>query len=85
MLIMGRLHGLLASAGCKPNIARARGLIAAPGPSADPPAARDTADTDLAATDHRPPCPCCGGRMIIVEIFERGGAPRALFLATESQ
>ena len=51
MLIMGRLHGLLASAGCKPNIARARGLIAAPGPSADPPAARDTADTDLAATD----------------------------------
>ena len=51
MLVMGRLHGLLASAGCKPNIARARGLIAAPGPSADPPAARDTADTDLAATD----------------------------------
>ena len=51
MLIMGRLHGLLASAGCTPNIARARGLIAAPGPSADPPAARDTADTDLAATD----------------------------------
>ena len=51
MLIMGRLHGLLASAGCKPNIARVRGLIAAPGPSADPPAARDTADTDLAATD----------------------------------
>jgi hypothetical protein len=51
MLVMGRLHGLLASAGCKPNIARVRGLIAAPGPSADPPAARDTADTDLAATD----------------------------------
>jgi len=23
---MGRLHGLLASAGCKPNIARAEGL-----------------------------------------------------------
>jgi hypothetical protein len=51
MLVMGRLHGLLASAGCKPNIARVRALIAAPGPSADPPAARDTADTDLAATD----------------------------------
>jgi hypothetical protein len=29
-----------------------------------------------AAADHRPPCPCCGGRMIIVETFERGAAPR---------
>ena len=26
--------------------------------------------------DHRPPCPCCGARMIIVETFERGGGPR---------
>ena len=23
------------------------------------------------------PCPCCGGRMIIIETFERGGEPRA--------
>ena len=30
-----------------------------------------------AAADHRPPCPCCGGRMIIVESFGRGGEPRA--------
>jgi hypothetical protein len=22
------------------------------------------------------PCPCCAGRMIIIETFERGGAPR---------
>jgi hypothetical protein len=22
------------------------------------------------------PCPCCGGRMIIIEMFERGCAPR---------
>ena len=72
-----RHYGLLASAGCKVNIARARQLIAAPGPSAEPPAADDIADIDIAATDHRPPCPCCGGRMIIVEIFERSGAPRA--------
>ena len=21
------------------------------------------------------PCPCCGGRMIIIEVFERGGKP----------
>ena len=30
----------------------------------------------FAGPDHRPPCPCCGGRMIIVETFERCGAPR---------
>jgi Putative transposase len=64
-----RHYGLLASAGCKTNIARARELMAAPIPELDPPAAHTT-------TDHRPPCPCCGGRMIIVEVFARGGAPR---------
>ncbi|HEX4186032.1 MAG TPA: IS91 family transposase [Stellaceae bacterium] len=69
-----RHYGLLASASCKVNIARARELIAVP--SVDPPAAQDTANVDATATDPRPPCPCCGGRMIIVEIFERGGAPR---------
>jgi hypothetical protein len=70
-----RHYGLLASPGSKANIARARELIAAPMPEAEPPAAHDTADPD-AATQHRPPCPCCGGRMLIVEVFGRGGAPR---------
>ncbi len=23
------------------------------------------------------PCPCCGGRMIVIEAFERGNEPRA--------
>jgi hypothetical protein len=64
-----RHYGLLASASCKTNIARARELIAAPMPGLDPPAAHDTADPHT--TDHRPPCPCCGGRMIIVEVFAR--------------
>ena len=45
--------------------------MAGPMPEVDPPAAHDTADPD-ATTDHRPPCPCCGGRMIIVEVFARG-------------
>jgi hypothetical protein len=70
-----RHYGLLASAGCKANIARAKELIGAPIPQVEPPAAHDAADPD-ATTDHRPPCPCCGGRMIIVEIFARGAAPR---------
>ena len=71
-----RHYGLLASAGCKANIARARELMTALTPEAEPPTAHDTADPD-AATDHRPPCPCCGGRMLIVEVFGRGGPPRA--------
>ena len=70
-----RHYGLLASASCKANIARARELIAAPLPPADPPPARDAANPDV-ATDHRPPCPCCGGRMIIIEVFARSGLPR---------
>src|SRR5205807_1916024 len=61
-----RHYGLLASAGCKANIARARELMVASMPGVEPPpAAQHTADPD-ATTDHRPPCPCCGGRMIIV-------------------
>jgi hypothetical protein len=72
-----RIHhyGLLASAGCKANVARARQLMAAPMPEVDRLAARDTAEPG-ATTDHRPTCPCCGGRMIIVEYFARGSGPR---------
>ena len=66
-----RHYGLLASAGCKANIVRARELIAVRSPEVAPPAAQDAADPDAAA-DHRPSCPCCGGRMIIVEVFGRG-------------
>jgi hypothetical protein len=70
-----RHYGLLASASCKANIARARQLMAASMAEVDPPPMHDTADPD-ATTDHRSPCPCCGGRMIIVEVFARGAAPR---------
>jgi len=70
-----RHYGLLASATRKANIARARKLLDAPEP--------ETAPGDIAAAataepaDHRPPCPRCGGPMIIVETFERGAQPRA--------
>ena len=77
-----RHYGLLASGGCKANIARARALIAAAEPPAESATAHataeadGTADADGAAAERCPPCPCCGGRMIIVEFFERGSAPR---------
>ena len=70
-----RHYGLLASASCKANIARARQLMAAPMAEVEPPAVLDTADPG-ATTDHGSPCPCCGGRMIIVEVFARGSTPR---------
>ena len=67
-----RHYGLFASPARKANIARARVLLAAP-----PPALDATTKVDATApTDHRPRCPCCGGHMIIVETFERGGGPR---------
>jgi hypothetical protein len=47
-----RHYGLLASPGCKANIARARELIAAPMPTVDPSASQDSADPD-AEIDHR--------------------------------
>jgi len=72
-----RHYGLFASAGCKTNIAHARELIAEPVPVMDPPAEPHDADPAAGvAADYLPPCPCCGGRMIIVETFERCGAPR---------
>ncbi len=69
-----RHYGLLANGGRAKNIARARELLDVPKPALDVP---ETAE----GQDNEPPtlaCPCpkCGGRMIIIETFERGGAPR---------
>jgi hypothetical protein len=71
-----RHYGLLATAACKASIARARELITAPMPLMETPAQHDDAGITGTVAEHRPPCPCCGGRMIIVETFERDGAPR---------
>jgi hypothetical protein len=63
-----RHYGLLTSSTRKANIARARELLAvAPPPVLEAPEPRDWF----------PPCPCCGGRMIIVETFARWRQPRA--------
>jgi len=64
-----RHYGLLASGGRRDNLARARELLATP-----PPPEPDEAPEP---SDHRPPCPCCGGRMLILETFERYAQPRA--------
>jgi len=63
-----RHYGLFAKNACADNIVRARQLLAAAKPEAAP--------TSTAADSGKPSCPCCGGRMIIIEVFERGAAPR---------
>jgi len=69
-----RHYGLFASGTRADNGAQARELLAVPK------ARNDTASTTCAdASEPQPlshPCPCCGGRMIVIETFERGGSPR---------
>lgn len=64
-----RHYGLLAGSASKTCLAHARELLAVAPPPDD--------DAPEEALDARPPCPCCGGHMIIIETFGRGGQPRA--------
>jgi len=67
-----RHYGLLANGGRTANITRARELLGTIAPETEP-----AEDEDGEVTALSQPCPCCGGRMIIVETFERGAQPRA--------
>jgi Putative transposase len=69
-----RHYGLFANGGRAENIARARRLLDVPAPPSEPSDAGGTGDDEPPTLAH--PCPCCGGRMIIIETFERGGTPR---------
>jgi Putative transposase/Transposase zinc-binding domain len=69
-----RHYGLFASGVRATNIAHARKLLAAPTSPSQPVNAEPTG-RDKPSTPDRP-CPCCGGRMIIIERFERGSSPR---------
>ena len=62
-----RHYGLLASGSRAQNTARARELLNAPTPQ------NQVDDPDEPSTRA---CPCCGGRMITIETFERGCSPR---------
>src|SRR5258706_12613746 len=59
---VSRLRNFSSETGSQPNIARATELIAAPVAVTDPPAEHDAELDVSAAPDHRPLCPCCGGR-----------------------
>ena len=63
-----RHYGLLASGTRKAHLERARQLLAVAPPATDEPPTEPP--------DPRPPCPCCGGTMIIIEIIDRRYLPR---------
>ena len=70
--VIPRLSGKDANSGRAANIIRARQLLGMPAAQGEP--GRADAANEPPALAH--PCPCCGGRMIIIETFERGCTPR---------
>ncbi len=67
-----RHYGFFANGNRAANIARIRELLAVPAP------APDIGDSDAADGPRilALPCPCCGGRLLIIEAFGPGAAPR---------
>ena len=68
-----RHYGLFANGNRAENIARARQLLNMPAANNETSDADGPDDIEPQALSH--PCPCCGGRMIIIETFEPGHAP----------
>jgi hypothetical protein len=69
-----RHYGLLAGGARDKNIAQARQLLAAAASTAADPkdeAPADAGPQAMLAT----PCPCCGGRMVVIETFDAGCQP----------
>ena len=70
-----RHYGLFANGQRAANLARARELLHVPPPAT----ASQTVETATDAGEPRAephPCPCCGGRMLVIEVFARGCAPK---------
>jgi len=67
-----RHYGLFASGARAHNIAIARHLLAA----IVEPDRNDNERDKVEPTDPARLCPCCGGRMIVIETFDRGRTPR---------
>ena len=69
-----RHYGLFANANRANNIALARRFLAVPDSA---PSSRASDDAENGREDEEGnACPCCGGRMIIIESFEPGCQPR---------
>ena len=71
-----RHYGLLANGNRTANVARARELLAVPAPDSEQEAQEPTTTDEPDALAQ--PCPSCGGRMIIIETFAAGTAPKTV-------
>src|SRR5471032_2667392 len=69
-----RHYGLLASGTRADNIAQARRLLDVRATQTESGDANGAEANEPKPLSH--PCPCCGGRMIIIERFRRGSSPR---------
>jgi hypothetical protein len=69
-----RHYGLFANGSRAENVGRARELLVVPPPATSPEKPAETETGESSSLSY--PCPCCGGRMLIIETFERGSAPR---------
>ncbi len=67
-----RHYGLLAGGTRDKNLAQARALLEVESIDAED----EAADDDVAQSALAAPCPCCGGRMVVIETFEAGCQPR---------
>ena len=63
-----RHYGLLAGTAKAETVARARELLLVSQPEDRP--------DDQAVPESAKPCPCCGGRMIVIETFQPGNQPQ---------
>ena len=69
-----RHYGLFASTVRAANIARLREVLGAA--QSEEKSANSVQDTLGTEETVLPPCPCCGGRMTIIEVFARGTQPQ---------
>ena len=69
-----RHYGLFANANRAGNIAMARRLLGVPDPA--PSSGESDGTENRHEGDEWNACPCCGGRMIVIETFEPGCQPR---------
>ena len=68
-----RHYGLLANGQRAANVAKACAMLAVPAPAVEP---RPTAAEGDTQPVHSRPCPCCGGQMIVIEVFSAWCEPK---------
>ncbi len=72
-----RHYGLFANGNRAANIQQARELLGAPPPPDTNNGEGEACDAPEEQRHGARPCPCCGGPMIVVEVFEAGCRPKA--------